>query len=81
MAANDVLHTDAKLRQGFLAEVETQMRQRRYPSVVLEEFLRRRWAIWHEPYYRSEGFLSDNIDAQKPRTGLDFGPHTLLLAR
>jgi hypothetical protein len=81
MAVNDVLHTDAKLRQGFLAEVETQMRQRRYPSVVLEEFLRRRWAIWHEPYYRSEGFLSDNIDAQKPRTGLDFGPHTLLLAR
>jgi hypothetical protein len=81
MAVNDVLHTDAGLRQSFLAEVETQMRQRRYASVVLEEFLRRRWAVWHEPYYRSEGFLSGNIDAQKPRTGLDFGPPTLLLAR
>jgi len=81
VAVNDVLRTDETLRRRFLDELEAAMKERRYRSVVLEDGLRSRWLGWHEPYYRNVGLLSDDTDAQKVRTGIDYGPLSLIEAR
>lgn len=81
VAVNDGLRVDAALRRRFLDELEAAMRERRYASVVLEDGLRRRWVGWHEPHYRNAGLLSDDIEAQRVRTGIDYGPLSLIEAR
>ncbi len=81
VAVNDVWRTDETLRRRFLDELETAMKSRRYGSVVLEDGLRLRWLRWYEAYYRNAGLLSDDRDAQRPRTGIDYGPLSLIEAR
>lgn len=81
VAVNDAWRTDEALRRRFLDELEAAMKERRYKSVVLEDGLRLRWLQWHEPYYRSAGLLSGDTDAQRPRTGIDYGPLSLIEAR
>jgi hypothetical protein len=81
VAVNDVWRTDEILRRRFLDDLEVAMKERRYKSVVLEDGLRLRWLGWHEPYYRNAGLLSDDIDAQRVRTGIDYGPVSLIEAR
>jgi len=81
VAVNDVWRTDEILRRRYLDDLEAAMKERRYKSVVLEDGLRLRWLVWHEPYYRSVGLLSRDSEAQRPRTGIDYGPLSLIEAR
>ena len=81
VAVNDVLRTDPNHAADFLRQLESAMREKRYKTVVVEEFLARRYASLYEPYYRSLGPLHPDGDAQRPRAGFDYGSLCILQAR
>lgn len=81
VALNDVMRIDPERARPVLAELERAMRDRRYRTVVIEDFLRRRYEPRFEAFYRSAGPLAEDYDALRPRAGLDFGPPWLLVPR
>lgn len=81
VAVNDVFRTDATLQRDFLDRLDAAMRQKRYGSAAVDDYMRLRHAHLYDPYYRVAGRLNDITDAERPRAGFDYGPLWLLQAR